>query len=330
MNHKQSTLSGKGLFSSTGWKVAGAASVVAFFVIMIIITVLKPKGAFESPLLLAYLNTIFLGLIPLSIAFLATNSYKVTGVFAFLLSGCGLVFFGASSLFAGWVMPLAGNPNPTVTLHNLGCLFAGLFQLTGAHFFIQELAGSPLVKRRLKHYWLMYAGIIVLVTVTAVLAFLGDFPVFFDPITGPSLLRQIVLVGAAFLFASSGMVFIGIYYSRKTEFAYWYGLALLLISVGLLCVLQQPGVGSILGWTGRGAQYLGCVFFIFAFMRGQQELPAVKATGKTKVAGALWPYLEEKVRERTLELVQLNDTLQKEITERKMAEEKLTALNLEL
>jgi hypothetical protein len=280
MQHVENVQSGDGLFSkSRGIKVWGFLPVVTFLVIMALLKIQESTIVYEAPILLAVLNTIFLCAIPLGVAYMAAKSHQSTGVLSFLLVGCGLVFFGVSSFYAGWVMPLAGGPNPTVTLHNLGSLFAGLFQFAGVHFFVQELAGVPEKGPRFQRYGIIYAGIFIFVSILAALAFWGGLPVFFDPLTGPSVLRQFVLGTAVFLFAVTGLGHLESHAFAKTEFAYWYGLALWLIAIGLACVLIQPSVGSALGWTGRGAQYIGCVYFIFAFLQGQQELPAGTSCG---------------------------------------------------
>jgi len=306
-----------------GWKLVGALPVAAFIILMVILNLQGSSAIYEPPILLAILNTIFLCAIPLVVAIVAARSHQSTGIFAFLIIGCGLVFFGISSLYAGWVMPLAGNSNPTVTVHNLGCLFAGICQLVGVHFFIQELAGATKTRIRVRRYWILYGVIFVLVTITAVLAFLGNLPVFFDPLTGASPLRQLVLGAAICLFVISGLAFVEIYATSKTEFAYWYGLALLLITIGLICVLLQREVGSALGWAGRGAQYIGCIYFIFAFLWGRQELPEDNASSTSRTGWLLWPHLERIIGERTATLVRVNATMQKEITERKLAEQEL-------
>ncbi len=302
---------------------AGALTVAAFLVLTVILDARESSAGFEAPLLLAFLNTTFLGIIPLILAYKAAKSHHATAVSGFLMVGCGLTALGVSNLYAGWVMPLAGSSNPTVTLHNLGSLGAGICQLAGAHFFLQELSGMSGINIRLKRYWTLHAGIVVLVSITAFLAFWGMLPVFFDPLNGPSLLRQLILGAAVCLFAMAGLVFMEIYATTRTQFAYWYGLALWLIAIGLFCVLQQHAVGSALGWAGRGAQYVGCVFLIIAFRQGQREPGATNAVAMAKATTALWPYMEHKIQERIAGLTQVNEALQREISERKKAEQAL-------
>jgi PAS domain S-box-containing protein len=297
----------------------GALSIAVFLIMLVILNAAGSSAVIESPILLAFLNTIFLCIIPLFGAYLAARSHRITGVIGFLIIGCGLLFFGVSSLYAGWVMPLADSPNPTVTLHNLGSLLAGICQLMGVHYFLQEFTGVTETRNQLKRPGIIYAGVVVLVSILALLAFRGNLPVFFDPLTGPSPLRQLVLGAAISLFAVTGLAFLEIYLVTKTNFAYWYGLALWLIAIGLVCVLLQHSVGSALGWAGRGAQYVGCLYFIFAFWQERQNIPADTA----KTSWTLWPYLEQKLTERTAKLINLAEIMQKEIIESKQSEKAL-------
>lgn len=121
------------------WKSVGILPVIALLILVPILSERETSITMESPLLLAFLNTIFLGGIPLAVAYMAAKSHRATGDFGFLVVGCGLMFFGVSSLFAGWVMPLEGDPNLNVTLHNLGSLFAGGCQLVGRIFSFTQL-----------------------------------------------------------------------------------------------------------------------------------------------------------------------------------------------
>ncbi len=310
----------RGLIANRFWKILGSLSVAAFLVLLLVIRLVEPAVAYESPLLLAILNTVFLCFIPLWMAILAARSYQATGISGFLLIGSGLLFFGISSLYAGWVMPLSGGPNATVTLHNLGALAAGICQLAAVHSFIQVLTTDQKPQQPLRSYKFLYAGIALLTSMAAVLAFRGNLPVFIDPLSGASPLRQFVLVTAICLFGMAGLAFLEFNNTLKTEFAYWYGLAVLLIATGLICVLIQPSVGSLLGWTGRAAQYTGCVFLMVAFLQGRREGSSSQAPAKSESSLSFWPILDQRVKERTAALEQYNQTLQQEISERKLVE----------
>lgn len=282
-----------------GWRRLGLLPVVGLAALLPLLGLYDSVQAYEAPLALAWLNTLFLCLLPLSLAYYAARSYAATDEAAFLLAGGGWVVFGVGSLLAGWVMPLAGGPNPTVTVHNLASLLAGAAQITAAFLFLQELLGPGAGGRRWPGALGLYAGLAALMVLTALLAFRGQLPVFFDPARGPSVLRQFVLMSAVVLFAAAAFGFLTIYAVGRTEFAYWYGLALALIALGLIYVFLQHSVGDLLGWSGRIAQYLGAVYLMLAFGRGRAEF-APAASGQS--TGLLWPYLEQKVSQRTAAL----------------------------
>jgi PAS domain S-box-containing protein len=56
-----------------------------------------------------------------------------------------------------------------------------------------------------------------------------------------------------------------------SPFAYWYTLALALIAVGLFGVMLESSVASILGWTGRGTQFLSGVYMLIAAVASVRE-----------------------------------------------------------
>ncbi len=308
------------------WKVVGTLPVLGFIALALILYIQGSALVIESPMFLALLNTIFVCAIPLAGAYLAARSFRATGVIAFLWVGCGLLFFGVSSLAAGWVMPQMGGQNANMTLHNLGSLFAGLCLFMGAHFFIHEMAGKVVLRARIPHTWLIYACVTAIITFTGVLALRGSLPQFFNSQTGPSSLRQLVLGASIFLFGISGWAFVETYFVTNSVFAAWFGLALWLITIGLTCVMLQRSMGSPLGWVGRGAQYLGCVYLLIAFYRGRSESRAEGSPSQPGVPWSMWPFLEQHIEDRTFELVQDNTALQKEISERKLAEAFLTAI----
>lgn len=300
-------------------EIAGALSVPAFLTLMVVLDTQEPATSYESPILLALLNTIFLCAIPLWLAYRASHSHRVTNDAGFVMVSAGLLSFGLSSFFAGWVMPMAGNPNPTVTLHNLGSFLAGICLLVGAHFFLVRLSNSASFALLNQKPRPIYVGIVILVSLSAILSFRGITPVFYDPLLGPTYLRQLVLCTAILMFSMAGLIFLELYAATKSAFAYWYGLGLWLIAIGLTCVLLQSGVGSLLGWTGRGAQYLGCLFLLYAFLQGQKE----QTSNESAQTQGLWPSLEKSLSERTSILTRLNVSLEKEISQRKRTEEAL-------
>ncbi|MEI6207617.1 MAG: ATP-binding protein [Desulfuromonadales bacterium] len=311
-------------------KAPGAVPLALFIILFAILNSREPVIVFEMPITLALLNSIFLCIIPLIVAFLAVKSHRATGSLSFMMMGCGLVVFGYSSLLAGWVMPLSGGPNPTVTLHNLGSFLAGLCQVVGAHYALHEIMVVRKTNSGVKNCFVVYTLIVLATSMVGFLAFKGYLPLFFSQATGPSFLRQTVLGSAICLFALAGYQFMVIFSTTKTDFAYWYGLALWLISIGLTGVFLQHKVGDALGWTGRASQYVGCSYFILTFLTGRRDVALTDDQHDRNADWNLWPFLDQKVLERTSELSKMNEALQQEILERKETQDALASVMLDL
>ena len=127
---------------------------VPFFVLLIsILYGYEGTWIYEPPFLLQTLNTIFLFGIPIFVATLATLTYLKDGGPVFLLLGCGSIFFGISSLFAGWGLGLGG-PNFTVTIHNVGSAVGGLLHLAAGLYSLKSNPSLP--KRSPRNKWLIF------------------------------------------------------------------------------------------------------------------------------------------------------------------------------
>ena len=240
---------------------------VGMFIVMVPVIYFKGSPAVsESTFLLAIFNTTFLGILPLAAAVLSTRHYAVTGDFALLASACSFIILGGFSLLSGWIMPLGGNQNNTVTLHITGFLFAGIFQVIGAVYFLKQPSRTPLTPISSVRYLLIYAGITLLIGLFTMLVVLGKVPVFYDSVNGFSLLRLFVLSASICFYAAAGFVFLRIYKLTLSGYAFWFCLGLTLIAISLTCLSLAPRVGSALSWCGRISQYLGCVYFIMAFV----------------------------------------------------------------
>lgn len=112
-------------------KTAGYLSIGFFLVIILVLALLNNSTAYEVPYLLAVLNTIFLSLFPLVIAGIAARIFLRRGSTGLLLIGAGLLLFGTGSIAAGWLNPLPGGPNLTVTLHNSCACFGAVLIFAG-------------------------------------------------------------------------------------------------------------------------------------------------------------------------------------------------------
>jgi PAS domain S-box-containing protein len=234
-------------------------------VIIALLAALNIPTAFEPPLVLPLMNTIFLGIIPIVIAYITFKVFKKNGSASVLLIGSGILIFGLGSIVAGWVNPLSGGPNMTVTLHNTCACIGSILILAGA-VMSHAPAKSGRATGNTGTIAAAYTAIVVFVTVFSLATLQGMIPPFFIPGSGPTVLRQVILENATALFALSSVLFMLTYRKGRSDFFFWYSVALALIAIGLLAVFVQPSVGSLIGWVGRSAQYIGFVFALYGVL----------------------------------------------------------------
>jgi len=248
-------------------KRLGAVPLPVFIAIVATLFIAQPYMplvVFEPPLLLPVLNALFISAISFVVAYISARSYLISGSFIPLLLGSAVLTFGSTGLVAGWLMGLGG-PNVNVTIHNTGALATSIFHAVSA---ILAFAGATLQVSSFRKLRLTiaYLGVLVFAALLTMASLQGSIPPFFIQGVGPTLLRQAILGTAVALFALSSILFVRRYFKSKSPILYWYSLALALIAVGLSAVFLQRAVGGPIGWTGRSAQYLGCIYFLISVL----------------------------------------------------------------
>jgi PAS domain S-box-containing protein len=245
-------------------KLLALLLVPAYVVLIALLDTRQTRAVFESPLLILVLNTLFLGILFLVVAYIAGRVYLKTGSSSVLLTGCGMLTFGLCAIPAGWLTGMSGCPNITVTMHNTGALVGAFFLALGS---ILNLAGrkSPDQRGTGKQKVTAAYGCVCIFVVIFTFATVKDLvPSFFIQDVGPTVLRQAVLATAVILFVLSSAFFMHTYAQWKSDFLYWYSFGLALIAIGLCALFLEHAVGSPIGWLGRSAQYLGGVFSLVA------------------------------------------------------------------
>ncbi len=224
------------------------------------------RTSHESLNLLIGLNFIFSTLPSLAVAFLMGRAFLLWPSPGMLMVGCGVLIWGVGS----FVAPLVGrgNPNVIVTIHNLCVWLAACCHLAGVSLSgrLQQAIGAP-------RLWVgaAYTLSLGLVWLVAQAVPIGWMPFFFVQGQGGTQVRQFVLGSAiSMLVLTSALLWSG--KGRPwSAFAYWYSRALLLLATGLFGVMIQSAVGSLLGWTGRAAQFLGGAYMIMAALASTHE-----------------------------------------------------------
>lgn len=235
-----------------------------FIVLLVILAILDVEAAFEFPILLFILNTVFISLVGIIVAYLAARSYLQTGLRNLFLLGCGALVFGATSFAAGAIIGTSGGLNSTLTLHNTGALFGSICHLAATGSGLGGIAPGRMPGSRKAKIVLAYLGVLLFTLWLTIASQQGLTPPFFIPGEGPTLLRQVVVVSAAALYAISAFLVMRLYLSSKSEFLHWYAVGLALIAVGLATLMWVHVVGSPISWAGRAAQYLGGLYFLQA------------------------------------------------------------------
>lgn len=222
----------------------------------------NPQATYESLILRLSLNLVFTWLVSLSISCLTARRFLETGQSGLLMLGCGSLLWGFTSLAASRLIDASGNV--TITVHNLGVLGAAMCH-----------AGGLLWRRQLTRpgWWLTASYALVLATVALLVgaAKLGWTPIFFVQGVGGTLIRQIVLLLSITLFLLISHLMLSFNRQRSSQFFYWYGLGLALLSLGLAGVMIQSSHGSPLNWVGRLTQYLGGVYLFVAAVMAAHE-----------------------------------------------------------
>ena len=294
------------------------------------LSVLNIKDVFEPLWLLPLLNTAFLSAIPFVIFYITTRAYLGSGSMGLFMLGCGVLALGLSAFIAGVLIRGMEGPNTNVTIFNCGALLAAGLHFYGAASVLIGVEPELDLRRKKMNVISAYLAVFILIGLLVIVTANNLTPLFFIQGVGPTLLRQIVLGGAIGLFAVSAFLLTVIYLRSKANFLYWYSLALFLIAIGLACVFFQKAVGSPIGWLGRSAQYLGCIYLLVAILSAVRDVRGRGVILEIGIARFFQHRLEKLVQERTEELVRVNKNLKAEIEKRKRVEEVLKEAGDEL
>ena len=299
------------LESGFGRHVLAALPIPACLVLLVLMVSLEFKTVFEPPGLFASLHTLFVTILPVCALYFATRAYLYSGLFTTFMLGSGVLALAFGSLLSTWIMGLQnGGPIPSATILNLSFLLAAMFHLAGGASAFAGRHRKQLRGNKELNVAVVYLGIILLVTLLAVLILKGLFPPFFVKGLGPTVLRQFVVGTAALLFSISGFLLVIIYLLSGARLLYWYSLALFLITTGLVCYLFAKSVGDPIAWLGRTCTLLAGVYLLAAVTIGARELRQRAEFLEEGIVSLFSHHLERLVEERTSELARAQAELQ--------------------
>lgn len=238
--------------------------IVIFFCAVIVCLLLAGVEIdLEHDILLMVLNTLFTGLMPIAVAVLSARAYLKNSMVNALLVCCGMLAFGLGSITAGLLKLVPDSANTIVTVYNTCALISGSLHLFAA---IQGENMSPPLKyhKRIRLTLGLSAGAVsIAVALIMYGAWAGWMPRFVDAGGFTNTRNAVLWLAIAFFFASA-LFYSKLFRKRQRDAHYWYSLSLLMISIGLFGVCVATGIGTLLGWTGRIAQYIGASFALLS------------------------------------------------------------------
>ena len=224
------------------------------------------RGSRDSAYLMMALNLVFSALVSLFIAYLIARSFLVRSTPGLLLLGCGVVIWGSAGAVA--TAAAGDDANILITIHNSCVWLSALCHLAGVSLSLWSRRTLSPPALWLPAGYVFAAGAVGVVTLSALA---GWMPTFFVQGQGGTPLRQFVLISAVAMFAFTALLLAATSRTPLSPFAYWYALALALIATGLFGVMLQSSAASILGWTGRTAQFLGGLYMLIAAVASVRE-----------------------------------------------------------
>ena len=262
---------------------------VLLVIALILFEYLWPSSArvYEPELLLPILNTT-LFLAACVIAYIAGRIYLLSGLPTILWIGCGVLALALGALTAGWLIIPFG-PNVNVTIFNVGAFLASICHMGAVAATLGEKPGEVDLRHRKRNVGLGYLTILLGIALVVVLTITGLMPTFFIQGQGPTNIRQNVAGWTIVLFIISALFTLKYVRRQRASFLYWYALALVLLALAMLAFLLQPGVGSPIGWVGRGSYVLAAVYFLISVSAGLREARTRKVSPHQPILELLDP-----------------------------------------
>ncbi len=224
----------------------------------------QPVTLTEPPLLFPVFGTALFFLVLCVVFCVAMRSYVLHGSPTILFLGCGVLTFGTGTLISRLISPLWLSVN--MTIFTVSALASSTFHMIGIVRNVMEMNPEPDRSRRVRLLATSFGGVLAFIALVAFSAMKGIMPQFFMQGSGPTPLRQALLVLALLLFVISSSSMMIRFIERRTPFFYWYSLALASLSLCVGAALLQPITYNMMGWVRRVAQCLAGVYFLIALV----------------------------------------------------------------
>jgi hypothetical protein len=218
-------------------------------------------GVFD-PISYAVLNTVLIGGIFVLVAYVSALCYLKDGSVSLIYVGSSVLALGLAHTVGPWLGPEMGIP-----VSNVGYLFSSITSLTSAILIVTE-GNTPIsTSSRGPIVAVPYLVVLVFFAALVTASFQGVFPVFYVEELGSTSIRAGVMRIAVLAYFLS-VLLLGVWYLRsKSDFLFWYSLALALVAVGLGAFTVSRNIGGPTEWLGRVSLYVSGPYFINAILR---------------------------------------------------------------
>ena len=259
-------------------KLLSLLLVPVYLALIAIFLVLNIPSAFNPPILLLLFNTLFLGLIPLYVAYIAYTSFRGSGSTGVLLEGTGMLILGLGAISAGIVNYLPNPMNANVTVHNTSFCIGAFLQFVG---ILIALSGTVPKKKPgdASKITILYGGCVLVFSAFVIAAVLGVVPPFFIQGIGFTGTAGVcIITGAILFFAMASGILLWLYSRKREEFFFWYSIGLALVGIGLLAVHFPSVLGSPLGWVGGRPSISAQSMYLISFCCPEPGCPKSTAS----------------------------------------------------
>ena len=222
------------------------------------------KITFEPKYLNLVLYLIFICIPAFFIAFITSRGFVRIGAWPLLWLGIGALTFGiANALSSFFLTNNFTTLNNTITVGNLNILIASILYIIGGFFAFNKIRHLD-KPNRLYTLLQVYTGTLLTVIIITIISLKGLFPPFFIEGVGGTIIRDFVLGTSTIFFFLTSLMILATYSKSKSLMLYWYGLGLLLITIGITGSVFVQALGSPFNWMARFAELLGGVYLIIA------------------------------------------------------------------
>ena len=234
----------------------------------------NPRSPGEPSYLAFVLYFVFALVMGVVLAVISARAYLISGSLGVLLAGMALLINGILLTLAqyGATPAIVGIPdlNQSVTTANISLLIASALLFLSAAL---SWSGNPSIDSVRQRKLILVVTAVMAAIVVAAVAIAAEFdlvPIFFTS-SGPTPLRQAVLIISAIFLFISCVLFVSRYWRTRLPIQYWYSLGLISFTISLIGLVFTVHIGDAMNWCARIGLYFTGIYFLLAVMSAGQN-----------------------------------------------------------